>query len=140
MAGIRFLERLRTIQRNPRWRGVEDPVEVLQSVVSHVSKLLNTRQGSTLINEDFGIPDFTSVGISFNRDDIPDMERRIVAFISQYEPRLNDIEVSFLSNDVEAPLQLAFSLNAQLAVAGTEDIPIRLVTRINPLGMVTVSS
>ena len=45
----------------------EDVNEVLRSVIGYVSKLLNTRRGSSVLDEEFGIPDFTGFGVSAHR-------------------------------------------------------------------------
>ncbi|MCR4666832.1 MAG: type VI secretion system baseplate subunit TssE [Desulfovibrio sp.] len=138
MAGLRFLERLREMQRDPERRVAATPDEILQSVTQYVGKILNTRKGSALIDEEFGIPDFTSAGISFSNEDMPEIEREIAAFIERYEPRLKNVSVHF-TPESGAPLQMVFSLNAELC-CGTNDVfPVHLVTRVDPLGKVTVS-
>ena len=138
MAGLRFLERLRQMQRNPERRVAAAPEEVLQSVTDYVGKILNTRKGSTVLDEDFGIPDFTSAGLAFSKEDMPRVEKEISAFIERCEPRLHHVEVQF-SPDSDAPLQMVFSLNAELRYAGDDVFPVHLVTRVDPLGKVTVS-
>ena len=137
MSALRLLERLRLQQKHPDHRGTIDEERVVQSVIEYVSKILNTRRGSTVLNENFGIPDFTNNGEGFSRDDIPMMETEIAEFISRYEPRLKNIQVSFL-DDPASPLQIAFTMNAELYMT-KDTMPIHLVTRMDPLGKVTVS-
>ena len=138
MAGLRFLERLRQMQKDPERRLAASPEEVLQSVTDYVGKILNTRKGSTVLDADFGIPDFTSAGLAFSKEDMPQVEQEIGAFIERCEPRLQHVEVHF-TPDSGAPLQMVFSLNAELRCAGEEIFPVHLVTRVDPLGKVTVS-
>ncbi|MBR3663726.1 MAG: type VI secretion system baseplate subunit TssE [Desulfovibrio sp.] len=138
MAGLRFLQRLRQMQRDPERRLAPSPEEVLNSVTDYVSKILNTRKGSTVIDEDFGIPDFTSAGLAFSQEDMPRVEAEIAAFIERCEPRLKNVEVHF-TPDTGTPLQMVFSLTGELRFGGNEIFPVHLVTRVDPLGKVTVS-
>ncbi|MEG2140159.1 MAG: type VI secretion system baseplate subunit TssE, partial [Bilophila sp.] len=72
---------------------MDDAQDVLASVVAHIANILNTRQGSTLLDEELGIPDFTSMGMQFTNDDIPRIERSIALLLARYEPRLADVQV-----------------------------------------------
>ena len=72
----------------------EDVNEVLRSVIGYVSKLLNTRRGSSVLDEEFGIPDFTGFGVSYSRDDIPRIETETARFIERCEPRLRVGEIT----------------------------------------------
>ena len=138
MAGLRFLEKLRRMRYETESRDSVGAEEVLSSVTDYVSKILNTRQGSTLLDEEFGIPDFTSAGLSFTNEDIPRLEQEIGNFVARCEPRLRDVKVRF-SPDPESPLQLIFSLNAELRLPDDEHMPVHLTTCVNPSGRVTVS-
>ncbi|MBO4300359.1 MAG: type VI secretion system baseplate subunit TssE [Desulfovibrio sp.] len=126
------------MQKDPERRLAPLPEEVLRSVTDYVGKILNTRKGSTVLDEDFGIPDFTSAGLAFSKEDMPQVEQEIAAFIERCEPRLRHVKVQF-SPDSDTPLQMVFSLNAELCYAGDDVFPVHLVTRVDPLGKVTVS-
>lgn len=116
----------------------EDVNEVLRSVIGYVSKLLNTRRGSSVLDEEFGIPDFTGFGVSYNRDDIPRIEKEIARFIERCEPRLRDVKITY-SPDPNEPFSINFILDAKLVLAGTDVLPVKLTTRINPSGKVSVT-
>ena len=110
MAGLRFLERLRQMQRDPERRVAAAPEEVLQSVTDYVGKILNTRKGSTVLDEDFGIPDFTSAGLAFSKEDMPRVEKEISAYnLSGYgetlstDPGAEDLEYRIAYYDVKFP-------------------------------------
>lgn len=138
MAGLRFLERLRQMQSDPDRRINASPEEVLQSVTDYVGKILNTRKGSTVLDDDFGISDFTSAGLSFSQEDMPQVEKEIASFIERCEPRLQHVNVRFTPEKGD-PLQMVFSLTAELRYQGDDIFPVHLVTRVDPLGKVTVT-
>lgn len=138
MAGLRFLERLRQLQKDPERRLAPTPEEVTASVINYVSKILNTRKGSTVLDENFGISDFTSLGLSFTKEDMPHIEQEIASFIERFEPRLRNVEVTF-TPDSENTLQMIFSLNAELCYQGDDAFSVHFVTRVDPLGRVIVS-
>ena len=116
----------------------EDVNEVLRSVIGYVSKLLNTRQGSSVLDDEFGIPDFTGFGVSYSRDDIPRIEKDIARFIERYEPRLRDVKIAY-APDLNEPFSVNFILDAKLVLTGTDVLPVKLMTRINSSGKVSVT-
>jgi type VI secretion system protein len=61
MRGQRLLERLRAIDQHPDWRDSADPKTAIASVIDHLIKILNSRQGSAPTASDLGMPDFTSL-------------------------------------------------------------------------------
>lgn len=138
MAGLRFLERLRAMARNPDRRGNDEIEDVLHSVITHVSEVLNTRQGSALLDENMGIPDFTSMGLHFTPEDIPRMEQRIAALISVYEPRLCNVKAAVLADETPGATIMCFSLQASLLVGDSEKLAVHLLTRVTPEGKVSV--
>lgn len=138
MAGIRFLERLRQMQRDPERRVAASVDEVLHSVIEYVSKILNTRKGSTVLDDNFGISDFTSAGLSFTREDIPKMEQEIGEFIERCEPRLKKVKVHF-SPDDGSSFYMVFSINAELCYSADDVFPVNLVTRFDNQGKATVT-
>ena len=138
VSSIRFLERLRAMQQGSERANFEDVNEVLRSVIGYVSKLLNTRRGSSVLDEEFGIPDFTGFGVSYSRDDIPRIEKEIARFIERCEPRLRDVKITY-SPDPNEPFSINFVLDAKLVLTGTDVLPVKLTTRINPSGKVSVT-
>src|ERR1017187_7815768 len=94
----RLLERLRRWETSPLGRGREDPRKVMDSVVGHLQRLLNTRQGSVQIAPSYGIPDFMHV-LQGGPEASLDMESAIRAVIEAYEPRLAGVRVTFIPAD-----------------------------------------
>ncbi len=132
----RLLERLRAVELDPDWRGGSDPAAAIQSVLGHVVKILNTRQGSTPIAPDFGVPDFTSIASTFGAESVAQIEEAIVRVIQKFEPRLTAVRVSFEPQEDRA-FALAFKLQAQLAAEG-QATPVVFETILNPDGRIVV--
>jgi type VI secretion system protein len=84
----------------------------VKSVVDHLKKLLNSRQGTTLMDTAFGMPDFTDLRATFP-DSVRDIERSIAQTIEHYEPRLKQVDVDFMDQD-ERNLTLFFQIRAIL--------------------------
>lgn len=140
MAGLRFLERLRSMARNPDARMADPAQDVLQSVIRHVSAILNTRQGSSLLDKSMGVPDFTSMGVQFTATDIPYMEQALTALISRYEPRLVDVHVRLTPGTDGRLTQMNFSLQARLRLSKNDMLPVQLLTRFTHEGRVIVEN
>lgn len=109
----RLLERIRAWEKEPERRGREDPGRLAASVLSHLRRILNTRQGSVPIAADFGMPDFLEVLESYP-ESLREMERSIRQVIRNYEPRLRGVRVAFLPQE-EDPLSLRFQVAARLS-------------------------
>jgi type VI secretion system protein len=90
----RLLERIRAFGKEPTRRGKEDPRRITDSVLRHLQRILNTKQGNVPIAEDYGTPDFSDFLLSFP-DSIREIERAIRVAIQKYEPRLRGAKVSF---------------------------------------------
>ncbi len=117
----RLLERIRALKKNPERRGRKDPKRIMDSVLDHLQKILNTRQGSVPIAEDYGVPDFTDLFHEYP-DSLRGVERAIRHTIQQYEPRLKGVRVAFLPQD-EDSLVLRFQITAKLDMED-ETVPV----------------
>jgi type VI secretion system protein len=136
MRGKRLLERLRAIDQHPDWRGESDPKTAIASVLEHLIKILNMRQGSAPIATDLGMPDFTSIAGSLNADSLPEMEEALTRVITKYEPRLAGVKVNFEPQE-DRPFMIAFKLAARVRVEGRE-MPVVFETVLNSDGHITV--
>jgi type VI secretion system protein len=113
MREARLLERIRTWERDPARREREDPRRVIDSVLAHLHRILNTKQGNVPIAEDYGVPDFTDLLYSYP-ESVRDIERTIRSAIQKYEPRLKAVKVTFIPQD-EDLLSLRFQIAARLS-------------------------
>jgi type VI secretion system protein len=113
MRETRLLERIGARKREPHARGQEDPRQIIDSVLEHLQRILNTRQGNVPIAESFGLPDLTDIQ-QYYPDSLRGFENAIRQTIQNYEPRLKAIRVRFIPND-EDPLSLSFQIVGRLA-------------------------
>ncbi len=116
----RLLERIRAWEREPARRGKEDPRRIVDSVLRHLQRILNTKQGNVPIAEDYGIPDFTDL-LKSAPESLKEIERAIQLVIQKYEPRLKGVRVSFIPEDEDA-LSLHFQITARLTTESKTQI------------------
>jgi type VI secretion system protein len=109
----RLLERIQTWEREPARRGKEDPRRIVDSVLRHLQRILNTKQGNVPIAEDYGVPDFSDF-LNALPGSVREIEKTIRLAIQKYEPRLSAVRVSFIPQE-EDPLSLRFQIFARLA-------------------------
>jgi type VI secretion system protein len=117
MREARLLERIRLREKNPHRRENEGPGRVIDSVLDHLTRIFNTRQGNVPIAEDYGVPDYTEFLHNYP-DSLRDFERAIKQTIIQYEPRLKTIRVSFIPQDKDI-FTVKFQISAKLVTAAS---------------------
>lgn len=134
--GTRLLERIRNMERAPADRKPMDEESQQQSVLRHLVKLLNTRQGSTLLASDYGVPDYTSLTTTPNAENLATIEKSIRDVVQRYEPRLENVQVKF-AEDPDDPLKMGFTLTGGLT--GSEnDTRVSFRTVLAPTGKITI--
>ncbi len=117
-------------------RRVEEDTEALaDSVLTHLQRMLNTRQGNCLTVPDYGIPDFTDMVHNFP-EAVGQMQRAIRRSVERYEPRLRKVRVT-PANPEDDFLQLRFEITAELVTAD-EDASVWFETTIGADGHVRV--
>lgn len=136
MYQLRLLERIREVEKHPEMRGNPAPEVIVTSVMNHLRKILNTKQGTAPIDDDFGVPDFTNLGSTFGQDTIPDIQRSIADVVRKYEPRLQSVTVTYLPQGDDI-LQVAFKLEAAIQTENRV-VPVVFETIIDPDGKISV--
>jgi type VI secretion system protein len=117
-------------------RRVDEDTEALaDSVLTHLQRMLNTRQGNCLTVPDYGIPDFTDMVHNFP-EAVGQMQRAIRRSVERYEPRLRKVRVT-PTNPEDDFLQLRFEITAELVTAD-EDASVWFETTIGADGHVRV--
>ncbi|MBK5437134.1 type VI secretion system baseplate subunit TssE [Pseudomonas sp. TH32] len=91
---------------------------VVESVASHLAKMLSTRVGSVHTLPDYGLPDLNDMRFSLH-DALSQARLLIERFIQSYEPRLKDVRVKALPQDRD-PLVLAFSIEGVMEIDGVK--------------------
>jgi len=132
----RLLERIASLG-DGRARSHQTHVEVLiESIRAHLTRILNTRQGSVPIDPDFGVPDFTNLAGSSIAGNTQEVAASITRMVARYEPRLKAVQVQLADAGSEV-LSLSFTLEASIQVSD-KTIPIRLATRVSASGRVAL--
>ncbi|RII29596.1 MAG: type VI secretion system baseplate subunit TssE [Geobacter sp.] len=125
----RLLERIRSFERNPLRRGGKDQRHSIDSVLAHLQRILNTRQGNVLLAADYGIPDFLNF-LQTYPESIREIEASIKTAIDKYEPRLSGTLVTFMPDEDET-LTLRFQIMASLTVEDNRKVFLETVVDID---------
>jgi len=131
----RLLRKITAWEKDPHRRTREDPRRIIASIREHLQKILNTRQGSVMIGEDYGLPDFAGLFRDYP-ESLRDFERSIRMTIQKYEPRLKMVRVKLLPNE-EDLLTLRFQISARLA-AQEQRVPVLLESTVDQDGKVSI--
>ena len=134
----RLTQRIRNLERKNAVKGDSDVSQIVNSIISHLQRVLNTRQGSVPIAEDYGMPDFTNyqgLGLTEEAKDIADI---IKSMILKYEPRLGGAQVTY-EPDKDDLLSLRFKLQTEIVHVRDERIVVELETVISSEGKVRVT-
>lgn len=131
-----LFERLADPERNARRTISENTQELVDSIMRHLQRLLNTRQGHVLTRPDYGMPDFTDCAESLP-ETLDKVRRAIKSSIEAFEPRLRRVRITHLPS--EDSLLLHFGITGQL-LAGKQEISTFFSTKVGPSGNAEVIS
>lgn len=135
MEGRRLMERIREMAHPEAEKKSPDMDSLQQSILRHLSKMLNTRQGSTVIASDYGVPDFSALTTQPNAANLAIIEKTLCDVVTRYEPRLRNVGVHF-AQDPDDPLKMSFRLTGELV--DMEDSEISFQTVLTPLGRISI--
>jgi len=119
----RLLERLQAWEKEPARRGKENPRRIVDSVIRHLQRILNTKHGNVPIAEDYGTPDFTDFFLTLPKTETNpkrEIEKAIRLAIQKYEPRLKGVRVNLVdqeegeANLFADPLTIRFQITGRL--------------------------
>ncbi|WP_049790308.1 type VI secretion system baseplate subunit TssE [Pusillimonas sp. T7-7] len=137
MSECRLLEHISNLGAEEGWVRQHSRSEVLvNSILEHLRRILNTRQGSVPVDPEFGVPDFTNLAGSFSTGTTDQIVQDMSRMIQRYEPRLRQAQVTFAANRDEV-LSLAFSIAGTVNVDDRE-IPVRLTSQVAANGRVSL--
>ncbi|MBC2714119.1 MAG: type VI secretion system baseplate subunit TssE [Desulfobacteraceae bacterium] len=131
----RLIERIRLREKQPDRSTTEDPKKIISSVLRHLQKVLNTRQGGVQIAEDFGMPDLTDYLRGYPAS-LRDVEKSLRQTIIKYEPRLKAVRVKFVPQE-EDLLSLNFQIIARLA-GEHSDQPVVFESQVDSDGRISI--
>jgi type VI secretion system protein len=96
-----------------------DRAAIMRSVMGNLRDLLAARRGSSLAQPDLGLPAPNELRHNYP-ETIADHQRSIATTIATYEPRLRDVEVTYVQVEDEQ-LTLHFQVAATLATEGLKE-------------------
>ncbi len=131
MSTERLLERISNLDLNPEVRTERDLKQVINSINNHLMCILNTRQGSALIADDFGMPDITNVPGEALTETITRIEEAIQKVAVKYEQRLSKIKIVFESSDKN---EQSFRFKLEGFLKDDTSIPIAIETLLTSEG------
>ncbi|MEZ8026700.1 hypothetical protein A1OW_14200 [Enterovibrio norvegicus] len=130
MKNQRLLERIGSKSND------SDKELILASITRYIQKILNTQQGSVLIDKDFGMPDFSDLRWGEGSDIRRDLEKFISKLILKYETRINSVNVCTRQSE-SSPLLLIFVLEAKVEL-DNKIVPLVFETVLKPDGHITL--
>ncbi|WP_051305477.1 type VI secretion system baseplate subunit TssE [Desulfogranum mediterraneum] len=133
----RLLERIGRLEEPEPQQPLTPSARQVNSIIAHLLRLLNTRQGSVTIAPDFGVPDMTNIPGDSIQEARQRIEEVIQEVVQKYEPRLKDIRLIMQHEDQEN-FSLRFRLEANLAEQ--EEIPVIFETVVSTEGKISISS
>lgn len=113
--------------------------DVESAVSAHLARLLNTRQGSCLTCPDYGLIEVSEVLYDFP-DAIGIVQRALKNSIQTYEPRLKNVQVRHLKNELAGEMSLQFEITAQLNLPDGRRQSLRFSTAVDNSGNVKIGT
>lgn len=132
----RLLERVAGLGTDSQRSHITRAEILVDSILNHLRRILNTRQGSVPIDPSFGVPDFTNFAGSLSGGTTLQMIEDMSRMIQRYEPRLRKPQVTF-SESQDDMLSLSFSIAGWIAVDDRE-IPVRLTSHVASNGQISL--
>lgn len=131
----RLLERIQYsgLDRQPPG---SDVARFIASVARYLSLMLNTQQGDAQTVQDFGMPDLNHIRFGAGLEDLRGLERVIADRILKYEPRVQQVQVTFVPQEAD-PLSLMFRITLNL-VYQQRVVPVVFETILDADGRISV--
>ncbi|WJF89276.1 type VI secretion system baseplate subunit TssE [Paraburkholderia bonniea] len=107
---------------------------LMQSILDHLTRLLNTRRGSVPSAPELGVPDITNLAGSLEAGSLQRAVDDMTHLLRRYEPRLKNPRVTYVA-DLGHRLTLSFSIEGSLNI-DSQDVPVSVMTQVSPEGRV----
>jgi type VI secretion system protein len=96
-----LLEKLRDPRQNEPLNTSQNIEALIESIISNLTKMLNTRQGGPMIQpDDYGMVDITDISTRFP-DSVSDVQKAFRIAIEKYEPRLKNVQVEHVGEGTD---------------------------------------
>lgn len=135
---LRLLKRVRSWEQAGVVSATDvDANEIMESVCDDLEKLFNTRRGTVLIDQDYGLPDITHLKNGYAAPDVDEIERDLLHQVRQYETRLTSVNLVYQQPGNDAS-SVKFGLNATFRHK-KQDLSLAANILFNDNGSVSVS-
>jgi len=111
---------------------------LIESIRDDLEKLYNTKRGTVLIDEEFGIPDFSYMLSGYSSPDVGVILQQLHMQTKKYEPRLHAVQVMFVEQN-KFPGKLQFQINAKLKI-NERETPFSVNALLSDDGSVNLSA
>jgi len=115
-----------------------DTSTLMDSIKDDLEKLYNTKRGTVLIDEDFGLPDFSYMLSGYTAPDVGLIMQQIHLQAKQYEPRLHALHVAYVEQN-KFPGKMQFQITAKMKVKDN-DLPFNVYALLGGDGSVSINS
>lgn len=132
----RLLERIASLGSDAERSHITRSEILVDSILDHLHRILNTRQGSVPADPLFGVPDFTNLAGSFSAGSTSQIIEDMTRMIERYEPRLHQPQIQFVQSQ-ENVLSLGFAISGLIGVDDHE-IPVRLSSYVAANGKISL--
>lgn len=140
MSKIRLLERLSALEEPALQAGRPPDRQLRDSIVEHLRRLLNTREGSVPIDPEYGMPDMSNIAGSFALGTTEQLSEAILRQVTRYEPRFRSPKIT-VQKETREVITLRFELSGLVASTqegGSAQQPFSMIVRVNSSGQVFV--
>jgi len=139
MPSLRLSERLTQAVTPLVVSGLASDSLTKRSIIDHLTRLLNTRQGSAPIDASYGMSDMSNIAGSFAVGTTESICEEVAIQIARYEPRLTNPRITVRNNAEERNvISLRFDVSARLVNQNMQptDELLSLLMRIDASGRI----
>jgi len=130
----RLLQRICHQEQAPEERRSRLLGQELHSILEHLQRLLNTRQGNVPIRPDYGMPDFSHLSRDTLTQTAEELQIAIRLIIEQFEPRISGVQVAF-----DAALLDRLHLKVEGVLTRDPRVPLALDATVSAQGRISVA-
>jgi type VI secretion system protein len=137
MSRERLLKRIRAWSQRESSAG-NDLAAFTESVLNDVETVLNTRQGTVILDPDFGMPDFSNLFNSLSPPELENLQRSLRSCLEHSDRRLQGVSVEYVPRDNDIGV-LRFSISARLQFRNQE-VPMNFFSLLQGDGSIGVQT